>query len=778
MFKLGNVFGELHRRSIWQALGSYAVVAWIALQLAETLEGLIGLPLWFGPAIVVLVVLGFLVLFITPLVEGSRRDRDEGLYGVGDDDDSFDSWRPLDDNAFKATFRKLFTWRNWALGGVAVFALLGLGTMGYSGIRSAGLGPWGSLQAKGVFEPDERLILADFEDHTEGGTLGETVTALFRIDLSQSRSLVLLERAQLSPGLVRMQRDPMDPMTHDVALELAQREGVKGVVMGEVLPLGPGAVVSARLVAASSGENLVALRETARTVDAVPDAVDRLSAQLRERIGESFSSIRADPPLEEVTTASIEALRKYVQAEWAIDMGDLSTAQALLQEAVALDSTFSMAYRKMGILISNEGGGAEAKEAFTKAFEGRARLTTRERLLAEAAYHSYVTEDMDAAILAYEGVLEKYPTDGIAGNNLAVLYGENGDKDKAVDLYLAAIDRGGAPAVAYTNAMVALYDLGRVDSAAAVLDTFGVAHPDHPSAIQYSAALASAQFDYPAAEAQVRRLLTAHENNARWQMYGNVELASFALIGGRLNEARESILKAYDFQDGAGIRFYEGPRPQLAALATATIRLHLLEDPEGAAAVLDDVLEHPEVVSASPEEQEHLEIASLFAAAGQPGKARLWLEAYRTEVPEEDRVDNDSRSRLKAVEAAIALAGGDAQEAIRLLREIPEIVPDCKLCGLAELGEAFEVAAMPDSAVVAFEEYLEKDVLFRSQFDNPRLHRVLLGLGRAYEAMDQPGRAVDSYNRLLNLWSGADGSLQPRINQIRARVGALTEERP
>jgi hypothetical protein len=258
-----------------------------------------------------------------------------------------------------------------------MLAFLGLGTMGYSAVRNSGWGPWGSLQAKGIFESDERLILADFEDHTGGGTLGETVTALFRIDLGQSRSVVLLERAQLAPALVRMEREPTDHISHHVALELAQREGIKGVVMGEVLPLGPGAVVSARLVAASSGENLVALRETARTIDAIPDAVDRLSGQLRARIGESFRSIQADPPLEEVTTASIEALRKYVQAEWAVDMGDLDTAQALIHEAIALDSTFAMAYRKLGMLLSNEGGGPEAKDAFIKAYEGRERLTTR-----------------------------------------------------------------------------------------------------------------------------------------------------------------------------------------------------------------------------------------------------------------------------------------------------------------------------------------------------------------------------------------------------------------
>ena len=57
--QFGTLVGELHRRSVWQVLGSYAVVAWVVIQLAETLGGLIGLPLWFGPASVVIVLLGF-----------------------------------------------------------------------------------------------------------------------------------------------------------------------------------------------------------------------------------------------------------------------------------------------------------------------------------------------------------------------------------------------------------------------------------------------------------------------------------------------------------------------------------------------------------------------------------------------------------------------------------------------------------------------------------------------------------------------------------------------
>jgi tetratricopeptide (TPR) repeat protein/uncharacterized membrane protein YhdT len=779
--RFGSLIGELHRRSVWQVLGSYAVVAWIVLQLAETLEGLIGLPLWFGRSIVVVVLLGFPILLVTTLTQGgwkrgglsesSFRDVFEG------GDESLSTWESLERNPLKRALRHVFTWRNAIAGGGIAAIFLIVGTAGYSGLRSAGIGPLGSLLAKGVFESNESLILSEFDDRTSDGTLGETVTALFRIDLSQSTSVHLLDRSELSQGLVRMERDPTGPVTAEVAMELAQREGVKAVVAGEVLPLGTGAVVSARLVAAGSSEILVALRETARTIDAVPEAVDRLSAQMRERIGESLRSIQGDPPLEEVTTASIEALRKYVQAEWAMDMGDVATAEALVKEAIALDSTFSMAHRKLGVILSNESrNGEEAREAFTRAYEGRERLTDRERLLAEAAYHTYVSEDLDAAIQAYEGVLAIHPTDGIAGNNLAVLYGERDEPEKAAALHVRAIEGGHAPAVSYTNAVATLFDMGLADSASAILGRFIEEHPNHPQVTQYATAMASARFDYETAERLARGFLDLRGEDPRWRMWAEAELASYAMLKGRLEEGAAGILRSYDLQEEVGTRFIDQPRSVFEATGMATLRLHFLQDAEGAARILEQALDDPEVKAVDPESRAHLAFAELFAQAGFPDRGRELMEAYLAEVSEETRAEEGRLSNQRAAEAAVALAEGDAQEAIRLYRESRSLAPKCDFCGMPGLGEAYEAAAQPDSAVSVYEEYLEATVLFRSQTDNVNLHRVLLGLARSYEALGDTRAAAEHYRRVLDLWSGADAALSPRVQEIRGKLMSLGEE--
>jgi tetratricopeptide (TPR) repeat protein len=777
--RFGSLIGELHRRSVWQVLGSYAVVAWLILQLAETLEGLIGLPLWFGRVVVVVVLLGFPVLLITAVTQGGKSEtatetakyRDSASGG----DDSLSSWAPLEGSFLKNALAQVFTWRNAIVGGVVMAILLALGTAGYSGLRSAGIGPWGSLMASGVFETNENLILSDFEDRTADGTLGETVTALFRIDLGQSTSVHLLDRSELSRPLLRMQRDSTEAVTHQVAMELAQREGVKAIVSGEVLPLGPGAVVSVRLVAAGTGETLVALRETARTIDGVPDAVDRLSAQLRVRIGESLRSIQGDPPLGEVTTGSIDALRKYVQAEWAEDMGDVNTAEALIRESVALDSTFSMAYRKLGVILSNQDRDQEgAREAFVKAFEGRNRLPDRERLLAEAAYHTYVTEKVDSAVQAYEEVLAIFPSDPIAGNNLAVLYGEMGELGKAADLYIRAIERGHAPAVSYTNAVFTLFGAGEADSASVVLDRFRAAYPSHPQAHQYAAAMASARFDYEEAGERARNLLLAQEGNARWEMLAEAELANCALIEGRLEEGLQRVLRAHDLQDQAGIKFFGMSRSAFEALGLASIQLHFLQDPEGAVRILDSAVPGLDEDPAAAEA--NLEFAVVYAQAGRPDRARERLAARMDPSADSYAVADEEAAGLTFAEAAIALAEGSPEEAIRLYREGREKAPKCTLCGLPELGEAFEAASMPDSAVVRFEEYLEADAIFRSQVDNRGLHRALLGLGRSYEAAGQPERAADYYDWLLDLWSGADPALQTHIREVQGKVRSLRGE--
>jgi uncharacterized membrane protein YhdT len=150
--RLDSLIREIHRRSVWQVLGIYAVVAWIILQLAEILQGFIGLPAWFGPAAVVVVLLGFPVFLITTVTQGGWKKPDPHRSRFQDSadggDESLSSWRPLQRRPFWDLLGAVFSWRNAFAGGFVMAALLGIATAGFSGLMSAGIGPLGSRAAQ------------------------------------------------------------------------------------------------------------------------------------------------------------------------------------------------------------------------------------------------------------------------------------------------------------------------------------------------------------------------------------------------------------------------------------------------------------------------------------------------------------------------------------------------------------------------------------------------------------------------------------------------------
>ena len=97
----------------------------------------------------------------------------------------------------------------------------------------------------------------------------------------------------------------------------------------------------------------------------------------------SCRSIRASRPLEQVTTSSLAALRLYTRAVEAQNAADYDRAVDLLQQAVAIDSTFAMAYRRLAVVLDNASGErSRVQDAATRAYRYRDRLPALEQYLA------------------------------------------------------------------------------------------------------------------------------------------------------------------------------------------------------------------------------------------------------------------------------------------------------------------------------------------------------------------------------------------------------------
>jgi len=660
------------------------------------------------------------------------------------------------------------TWRRALIAAGSGFGLLGIVTGTHAAMRQLGIGPVGTLVASGVLAQRDRLVLADFENRTRDSTLGPSLTEALRVDLAQSGVIRLLDAAAVGQALTRMGRTPGTPLDPPLARELAQREGAKAVVHGQIDPLGRGYVVSAELESAADGTALVSLRETAQDDGAIIAAVDRLSRKLRERIGESLKTIRASDPLEQVTTGSLEALRKYSQGVRASDAGDMARAAPLLEQAIALDTTFAMAYRKLAVVLSNSGGAqSRIGVAATQAFRHRDRLTPFERDLAEAYYYSRVDYDPAKTEAAYRAALDHQPENGVALNNLSLLFNSARRFAEAESLAVRGLAVAPNQWALYTNAAVAQIGQAKYAAAGRTVALMEQRSPTNPLRPFLRGFLALAQRHYDSAEVAARSLAET-SRDPTWESSAAGTLAAINLVRGRLGAAEAQLRRAMLFDEQRGVP----GRSIDDAIMIAVMDVHYRNSPDAARREVEEALRRHPLATIPAEDRSYLGLAWLYADAGHPDRARQLLAEYEATVPEGVRRGQPFRY---GAAAQIAFAEGRIQDAIRGYRKWYD-EDACSVCGLFPLGRAYERAGERDSALAVYERAVTTPGYLRAFEEDATLGPTYRRLGELYEERGQLDKARDYYGRFLDLWKDADPELQPLVRDVRQRLVTLTRE--
>jgi len=78
-----------------------------------------------------------------------------------------------------------------------------------------------------------------------------------------------------------------------------------------------------------------------------------------------------------------------------------------------------------------------------------------------------------------------------------------------------------------------------------------------------------------------------------------------------------------------------------------------------------------------------------------------------------------------------------------------------------------------DSTILLFEKFLNEPSLFTLRAHPGDVHNYLRRLGELYEQKGNGEKAIEYYNRFIELWKYADPELQPQVADIRARVTRL-----
>ena len=763
--------------AIRRALLLYAVAVIVVAVVAKALVVGVGLPDWVFTGAVILAAACLPLILATAYTHHVARQlvRQSAALTPGGSPAAPANHGPVTNLALKASPH--LTWRRaFRFGGiaVAVFASVVVAVMV---LRLFGIGPVASLLAAGTLHGQERLLVADFAAGRDT-SLSHLITEAVRTDLGQSRVVSIMPPASVAAALARMQRSTAPTLDVSLAREIAQREGVKAIVAGGLTPLGSGYAVSIRLIAADSGNELAAFRRTVDAPSQLLDAIDELTKKLRGRIGESLKSVRDAPPLDQVTTGSLEALRKFAEGSRAFDLeSDYPKAAGLLREAVARDTTFAMAYRKLGIALSNGGmPRAQIDSALRNAFRYSARLPERERYLAIGSYYQNGPErNRRKAAEAFERVLSIDSTDPAALNNLANIYRSLRQFARAESLYHVLVASPRAAQVSFSNYVGALLTEGKLSQAESGYGQWTRRFPPSQSALTYPPLLMYNRGQIDSAETYWRNVSAGNNQGLKISALANLGL--LAMLHGRLG-ASDSLL-----QLARALQAARDPRPHDGggindSLTSFQEHLFLIGDNDRVARRLDASLARTPLRTLPEEQRPYFTIATIYAIAGRVDKARAMITSFDAEVKDSTRRMLETPGRHWAL-GEIALSEKRPLDAVREFWKSDSLPDgpdgDCYFCKDVLVARAFDAANESDSAIVHFERFLAAKYPGRLGIDNFFLAPTQRRLGELYEAKGDNQRAASHYLAFIDLWKDADPPLQPRVEETRRRLARLKD---
>src|SRR6266496_4168564 len=374
----------------------------------------------------------------------------------------------------------------------------------------------------------DTVLLADFVNTTGEPVFDGTLKQALAVQLGQSPFLNIFPDERVNQALRFMGRPPNERITRDVAKEICERQGLKAMILGSIAGLGSHYVVTLEAVNAHAGDSIAREQAEAESKEQVLKALGQAASRLREKLGESLSSVKKfDAPIEEATTSSLEALKAFSQGNEQRLSGHDREAIPFYKRALEIDPNFALAYARLAVQYSNQFQTELAAQYSQKAYDLRDRVSERERFYISEKYTSYVTGDRDEAISVLKAWAQSYPNDYIPHNNLAVNYSLVGHYDEALKESREAVRLSPTNTTAQGNLVEGFIKLNRFDEARQVLEQTLGQNPDRGVYHFYSYNLAFIRGD----QAMMKRDLDWWQSKTTQPDYFDMQASTAAFYG-------------------------------------------------------------------------------------------------------------------------------------------------------------------------------------------------------------------------------------------------------
>jgi len=618
--------------------------------------------------------------------------------------------------------------------------------------------PWNARKAVPFSERDW-ILITDFKNLTGDEIFDQSLNTALTVNIQQSKYVNVFPRSRVRQTLQRMGKEAADTMDEELGSEVAQREGIKALLSCSINQVENVYTLTASIIDPNTQVTLKTEACQADGKDKVLDALDDLASKIRKDLGESLKDIQEQSvALPKATTSSLEALKNYTES---LRAGTFKEAEALLLKAIEFDPDFAMAHAELGRrYLSLNRDPLKGQEHFDKALALLDRLTEKEKLWIEALVPDFLG-NRDNAIVKYRVYLTKYPD-----------------------------DLEGWFRLGYSNMMLRRYEYA-INAFTKVLEI----NPKSSGSYINIATCYKAMKKFKQA---IRNYLKAFEINPGSLFVPNInhEFGVTYVEMGEIQKARETFEKMIAEEGEPKAR---GLR-SLALLDMFQGKLSEAIDHLNESILLDKTINTPlsemrdrlylasayrakgmtdashEQVRIAYEIREKIYIGSwwlqligkILVRQGRLDQAENLLEEISDRMNEESR---DDRVNFNILKGEIELAKGNHAEAVELLEVAYNLREDNYI--LESVAYGYLRKGDMERAIEKYEHLVADPSLgWEAQEYWIRAHAQL---GRIYEEKGETRKALQYYQRFLDIWKDADPGL-PEIEDVKKRLAVLKDQ--
>ena len=300
------------------------------------------------------------------------------------------------------TARRILPWWRRPVTLVAEAAML---------LIAVGVTAWFLLQSPPTlaFAARDWVVVGNLHNLTGDKLYDQSVDSALRISLEQSQYVNVLPELSVQQTLQRMELDPdKTDVTRAIGAQVALREGARALILPTVADVGGRVRVTAEVIDPNTQATVYSVSADGLGAQSVLPSLDSVSKQLRGKLGEALAMVsKQSQPLAQVATPDLNALKAYSLGEKAYATGNMKDVIAYQTQALAIDPNFALARVGLMRVYVSEGENEKAFQELELTLQHPDRLTPKEKLYLAAWKETF--EEPSASLDKWKLLATVYP---------------------------------------------------------------------------------------------------------------------------------------------------------------------------------------------------------------------------------------------------------------------------------------------------------------------------------------------------------------------------------